>query len=65
MPLLENIVPEIHYNRLEQRRNWLNERIIAKKNIGWETVYDESERDALTWALEILDKALDKHLHQL
>jgi hypothetical protein len=47
-----------HYNRLEQRRNWLNERIIAKQKVGWETVYDESERDALSWALDKLQKLL-------
>jgi hypothetical protein len=43
-----------HINRLNQRRLYLDQRIGAKKNVGWETVYDESERDALTWALKEL-----------
>lgn len=40
-----------YLDRLRQRRDYLTQRIAAKKTVGWETQYDESERDALTWAL--------------
>jgi hypothetical protein len=43
-----------HIDRLDQRCKWLTARIAAKKSVGWETVYDESERDALLWALVVL-----------
>jgi hypothetical protein len=42
------------YDRLRQRRDYLTERIKGKKVVGWETVYDEAEREALSWALELL-----------
>lgn len=45
---------QVHIDRLDQRRLWLTERIKAKKAVGWETVYDESERDALAWALSVI-----------
>lgn len=41
----------LHFDRLDQRRRWLTERIKAKETVGWETQYDVSERDALAWAL--------------
>lgn len=46
----------VHLDRLRQRRDYLSQRIQAKRNVGWETVYDESERDALTWALMTLTR---------
>lgn len=48
------MTPAQHLDRLDQRRRWLTERIEAKRRVGWETGYDESERDALAWALEQL-----------
>ena len=39
---------------LNQRRQYLTLRIDAKKRMGWEFLYDQRERDALTWALDIL-----------
>ena len=45
---------EDEWQRLDQRRLWLTERIKAKKAVGWEKVYDESERDALASALPLL-----------
>jgi hypothetical protein len=47
-------VSQVHLDRLEQRRRWLTERIKAKEIVGWETVYDTSERDALAWALRVI-----------
>lgn len=47
---------ETHYDRLTQRRNWLNERIEAKKKVGWDIEYDTAERDALTWVLMIMEQ---------
>ena len=55
---MEHLTDADKYNRLEQRRNWLTERIIAKEKVGWDTVYDTSERDALTWALELIKKKI-------
>lgn len=46
---------EQHYDRLRQRRDWLTARIAAKQSVGWDVEYDTAERDALTWALEILE----------
>ncbi len=37
---------------IRQRRDYLTARITAKQQVGWETVWDERERDALTWVLE-------------
>jgi hypothetical protein len=37
---------------LKERRNWLTARIQAKMSVGWETAYDERERDALTTVLQ-------------
>lgn len=51
----ENLTPAGRYDRLRQRRNWLTERIKAKQAVGWCVMYDTSERDALTWALELLE----------
>lgn len=36
---------------LKERRDWLEQRVIAKKKVGWETTYDERERDALSWII--------------
>ena len=41
---------------LTQRRDWLTARIAAKRSVGWDVEYDTRERDALTWALDRLDK---------
>jgi hypothetical protein len=43
-----------HLDRLDQLRRYLEERIAAKRRVGWETLYDESERDALAWALQTI-----------
>lgn len=48
---MPGMTEQAHIDRLDQRMKWLTERIKAKQAIGWETVYDESERDALAWAL--------------
>ena len=45
-----------HYKTLCERRDWLEQRIKAKRNIGWETQYDERENAALQWATRILDR---------
>lgn len=37
---------------LEERRRWLAARIEAKKQIGWDTVWDQREHDALLVVLE-------------
>lgn len=47
-----------HIERLDQRCRYLSARIQAKQSVGWETVYDESERDALAWALDKLGQQL-------
>ncbi len=39
-------------NTIRQRCDYLTARITAKQQVGWETVWDERERDALTWVLE-------------
>jgi hypothetical protein len=41
-----------HLGILQQRRDWLTARIIAKQSIGWDVTWDTAERDALVWALE-------------
>lgn len=41
-------------DRIDQRRRYLDERIVAKQRVGWETVYDEQERNALQWAVDQL-----------
>ena len=43
-----------HVDRLRQRRDWLAQRIEAKKRVGWDIEYDTAERDALSWVLERL-----------
>jgi hypothetical protein len=45
-----------HIDTLRQRHDWLTERIKAKETVGWETTYDERERDALHWAIDELEK---------
>jgi hypothetical protein len=47
-------VNQVHIDRIDQRRRYLEKRIDAKRSVGWETVYDESEHAALAWALEQL-----------
>lgn len=39
---------------LRERRDWLNARIEAKMQVGWDIEWDQRERDALSWALERL-----------
>lgn len=39
---------------LVERRDYLTERIAAKVKVGWDSVYDVRERDALTWAVDQL-----------
>lgn len=51
------MTPNEHLDRLDQRRRYLEARITAKKSVGWETVYDQSERDALAWILGIVMEA--------
>lgn len=36
---------------LTERRNWLTERIEAKRRVGWDVEWDTRERDALTRVL--------------
>lgn len=43
-----------HLAVLQERWKWLNARIKAKKQVGWETQWDERERDALEWAISHL-----------
>jgi hypothetical protein len=45
------MTPQEHLDRLDQRRRYLEARIQAKKSVGWETIYDQSERDALAWII--------------
>ena len=49
-----------HYKTLCERRDWLKERIEAKKKIGWEIHWDEREYAALVWATQVLDWASGK-----
>lgn len=44
---------------LHERRMYLDHRIEAKKQVGWETQWDERERDALAWAIERLSDGLE------
>ena len=53
------MTPEEHLDRLDQRRRYLDARIVAKKTVGLETVYDQSERDALAWVLSLMGAAMD------
>lgn len=48
-------ISKSHYDRLDQRRLWLTNRIEAKEKTGWETQHDKSERDALAAALAVLE----------
>jgi hypothetical protein len=41
---------------LTQRRNWLKQRIKAKRAVKWETEYDEREYAALVWAIKHLEE---------
>lgn len=45
-----------HYIVLEQRAEWLLSKIDAGKAMGIKTDRDQELYDALTWALERLDK---------
>jgi hypothetical protein len=40
---------------LRERRAYLDARIEAKQRVGWETQWDERERDALAWAITELE----------
>jgi hypothetical protein len=53
------MTPEEHIDRLDQRRRYLDARIAAKKSVGWETIYDQSERDALAWILSIVTEPVE------
>lgn len=44
-----------HYDRLDQRMKYLAKRINAKKEMQWEFCHDQTEHDALQWALNKLD----------
>jgi hypothetical protein len=35
-----------------ERRDWLGARIVAKRAVGWDTTWDERERDAHTTMLD-------------
>jgi hypothetical protein len=48
------VINQVHIDRIDQRRRYLEKRIEAKRSVGWETIYDESEHAALAWALEQL-----------
>jgi hypothetical protein len=48
------MTPQEHLDRLDQRRRYLEARIQAKKSVGWETLYDQSERDALAWIIGVV-----------
>lgn len=48
-----------HIAALRERMKYLGGRIKAKKDCGWETQWDERERNALEWALERLDTSLE------
>ena len=50
-----------HYDRLDQRRRWLTERIKAKQKVGWDVTYDTSERDALAAALYLIQTMPPAH----
>lgn len=52
------MTPDEYLDRLDQRRRYLEARIAAKKSVGWETIYDQSERDALTWILAVVGQAM-------
>lgn len=41
-------------NRLDQRRRYLEKRVAAKAEMGWDNQYDREEMEALTWALRRL-----------
>ena len=45
-----------HLDTLTQRRNWLKQRIKAKRAVKWETEYDEREYAALVWAIKHLEE---------
>lgn len=47
-----DVLEHEHLERLKQRRAYLAERIKAKQIVGWETLYDQSEHDALAWILQ-------------
>jgi hypothetical protein len=39
---------------LDQRRRYLEQRVQAKKTVGWDYAYDQRERDALAFVLGVL-----------
>ena len=45
-----------HLAVLRERRDWLRERIAAKKKVRWETEWDERELAALSWAIIRLEQ---------
>jgi hypothetical protein len=45
-----------HLAVLRERHKWLAARIQAKRQVGWETQWDEREHNALAWAIEELDQ---------
>jgi hypothetical protein len=47
-----------HLQALRERAAYLGARIDAKRSVGWESQYDERERDALVWALRRIEAAV-------
>ena len=48
-----------HLQVLTERRNWLRERIEAKRRVGWEIQWDEREFAALEWVVGYLNGETD------
>jgi hypothetical protein len=53
-----------HLDRLDQRRRYLAGRVTLKQSVGWEFTYDQSEHDALAWAIERLRTVDDRDNRQ-
>ena len=49
------MTPAERIDRLDQRRRYLEKRVQIKQAMGWEYQYDESEREALAWALDTIE----------
>lgn len=48
---------ELYLMTLRNRRDYLALRVEAKRKMGWEYEYDQREREALTWAIEQIERA--------
>ena len=44
-----------HLAVLRERAEYLDLRIVAKETLGWESVWDTRERQALLWAIAELE----------